>query len=133
MYTNCSSTNPNTALALNDASTLLVLRYYASAASGPLIEAPSAKDLRNLGSAFAFDYLTLPGVPYVVETSPDLMKWTAVNGANGQTATSLQSSYYDSNPGSGTRKSSTVLRRGNEHCVASTSSIRCISAPVRES
>jgi len=99
IYANCSSTNTNTGNALNDAATVLVLRYSASPASGPLLETPSALSLRSVGTSFAFDYLTLPGVPYAVETSSDLKSWTPANGASGQTATSLQSSFTDTNPG----------------------------------
>ena len=99
IYANCSSSNTNTGLALNDAATLLVLRYSAAIASGPLLEAPSALPLRSVGNSFAFDYLTLPGVSYAVETSSDLKSWTSANGPIGQTATSLQSSFIDTNPG----------------------------------
>jgi len=102
VYTNCSAANTNTGLALNDAATLLVLRYYSANAAGPLLESPSALPLHNVSSGLAFDYLTLPGVPYGVETSTDLQTWTPANGASGQTATSLQSTFTDSNPG--TRK-----------------------------
>ena len=99
IYANCSSTNPNTGLALNDAATVLVLRYSAVTAAGPLLETPSALPLRNLDGGFAFDYLTLPGVPYAVETSTDLKIWNPTNGAYGQTATSLQSTFTDNSPG----------------------------------
>lgn len=102
IYANCSSTNTNTGLALNDAATLLVLRYYASVASGALIEAPSALPLRSVNSSFAFDFYTLPGLSYKVETSPDLNTWSTANGASGQTATSLQTTFTDVAPG--TRK-----------------------------
>ena len=79
--------------------TLLVGRYSAAAASGPLMEIPTALPLRRVGDTLAFDFLTLPGIAYVVETSSDLQHWTTANDATGQTATSLQMSYPDSSPG----------------------------------
>ena len=97
-YANCSSTNANTGLALNDVATLLVTRYSSTAASGPLIETPASLPLRRVGVNFTFDYQTLPGVPYLVETSSDLKTWSPANGANGQTAIGLQSSFPDSSP-----------------------------------
>jgi len=99
IYANCSSTNTNTGLALNDAATVLVLRYSAAIASGPLLETPSALPLRSVGNNFAFDFLTLPGVVYTVETSTDLKNWSPANGPSGQAATSLQTSFLDTNPG----------------------------------
>jgi len=97
-YANCSASSANTSLALTDVATLLVGRYSAAAASGPLVENPSALPLRRTVNAFTFDYLTLPGLSYVVETSADLKSWTAANGVTGQTANSLQMSYPDSKP-----------------------------------
>ena len=98
-FANCSSANTNTGLALNDVATLLVLRYSAATVTGPLLEIPSALPLRRVDSNFAFDYLTLPGVPYVVETSTNMLSWTPANGASGQTAASLKTSFIDINPG----------------------------------
>ena len=69
---------------------------------GPLLENPSALPLRNSGAGFAFDYLTLPGVQYRVESTADFKSWSPENGASGQTATSLQTTFIDTKPG--TRK-----------------------------
>jgi len=94
-YANCSASDTNTGLALNDAATLLVLRYYSYAPAGPLIEAPSAYAPRRAGNAYAFDYTTLPGVSYQVESSADLKTWTTANGPAGQTAANSLSSFTD--------------------------------------
>jgi hypothetical protein len=99
VFTNCRSEDSSTALALDDVAGLLVSRYSGAAASGPWIEAPTVLPLRLAGNNFTFDYLTLPGVSYVVETSSDLTSWSPGNGTNGQMATSLESSYADTPPG----------------------------------
>ena len=93
IYANCSSANVNTGLALNDAATLLVLRYITSGATGPLLEEPVGLPLHRVDNKDVFDFLTLPGVPYAVETSSDLQSWSPANGASGQTATSLQTTF----------------------------------------
>src|SRR6266487_2545076 len=67
VFTNCGSADNSTALALDDVAGLLVSRYSGATASGPWLEAPTALPLRLVGNSFAFDYLTLPGVSYVVE------------------------------------------------------------------
>ncbi len=102
IFTNCRSANNATSDALDAAATLLINRYAAPAAAGPLIELPSAQPLRQVSNQYAFDYLTLPGLNYIVKTSTDLINWTPANGVNGQTATSLKSTFLDSAPG--TRK-----------------------------
>ena len=99
VITNCRSADSSTVLALDDVAALFVTRYSGGTASGPRLETPVFLSLRRVNRNFAFDYLTLPGVPYIVETSPDLSNWTSANGAGGQTATSLQTSYIDTNPG----------------------------------
>ena len=96
-FANCSAADSSTGLAVNDAATLIVGRYSAAVASGPLLEAPVATSLA-VGESIEFDYLTLPGLSYVVETSSNLIgSWTAVNGTNGQTATSLMTAFTSTN------------------------------------
>ena len=102
VFTNCRSADNSTALALDDVAGLLVSRYSDATASGPWLEAPTALPLRLVGNSFAFDYLTLPGVSYVVEISSDLSNpasWAPANGTNGQIATGLQGSYSDTTQG----------------------------------
>lgn len=95
VFTNCRSDDNSTALALDEAAGLLVGRYAAAAADGPWLESPSSATLRKDGGGYRFEYATLPGIPYVVETSVDLRNWTPVNGAAGQIATGLMSSYSE--------------------------------------
>ena len=96
-FANCSAANSATSLALNDVATLLVGRYSASAASGPLLETPKIVSLAAEGNV-ALGCQTLPGVSYVVEVSTNLMGgWTPVNGISGQPATKLVSVYSMTN------------------------------------
>ena len=96
VYCNCHSADSTVALAMGDAAALLINSYAGVAASGPWLELPAALPLRRVTNNFAFDYLTLTGVRYRVETSIDLQNWTTNNnGTNGQIATSLQSSFTD--------------------------------------
>jgi CubicO group peptidase (beta-lactamase class C family) len=91
---NCSINN-HTSAAINDALNLLAGYFYANP-SGPLLEDPAAGSLAA-GDKVVFDYLTLPGVSYLVESSSNLLRsnWTPANGANGQTATNLKSRYSE--------------------------------------
>jgi len=98
VYVNCHTADNTAILALSDAASLLINAYAGAAASGPWLEIPAALPLRRLANGFAFDYLTLIGVEYRVESSSDLKNWVTNNGANGETATSLQSSFSDTNP-----------------------------------
>ena len=93
---NCSINN-FTSAAIGDALTLLAGYFYANP-SGPLLEDPAVSSL-VVGDKVIFDYLTLPGLSYRVETSSNLLisSWTPANGANGQTATSLKSFYTETN------------------------------------
>ena len=98
VYANCHSADSSAILAMSDAASLLIGRYAGAAASGPWLEIPTDLPLRRVANGFAFDYLTLCGVRYRVETSPDLQNWTTNNnGTNGQIATSLLSSFTDTN------------------------------------
>jgi len=98
VYCNCHSADSTVALAMADAASLLINNYAGATASGPWLEVPAALPLRRLSTNFAFDYFTLIGVRYRVETSSDLQNWTTNNnGTNGQIATSLQSSFTDTN------------------------------------
>jgi CubicO group peptidase (beta-lactamase class C family) len=99
VFTNCRSADNSTSLALDDVAGLLVTRYSGSVASGPLIELPSGLPPRRVGNDVEFDFLTLPGVPYLAETSPDLKTWTPSGNVAGRAAKSLQSFYLDQNPG----------------------------------
>jgi CubicO group peptidase (beta-lactamase class C family) len=98
VYANCHSADNTTVLAMSDAASLLINTYAGAVPSGPWLEIPSAQPLRRITNGFAFNYLTLIGVRYRVESSSDLNNWVTNNGANGQTATSLQSSFLDINP-----------------------------------
>ena len=98
VYANCHSVDNTAILALSDAASFLIGVYAGAAASGPWLETPSNLPLGRLPNGFVFDYLTLVGVRYRVETSSDLQNWTTNNnGTNGQIATSLQSSFTDTN------------------------------------
>ena len=93
---NCSATNTAVGDALNDVATLLVLNYVNALPSGPLLEDPARSALAVHDQA-VFSYLSLPGLSYVVETATNLLRgWTPANGANGQTATGLVSTYTES-------------------------------------
>ena len=97
-YVNCHSADNTALLALSDAAALLINTYASAAASGPWLEVPAALPLRRQTNSYAFDYQTLIGVRYRVETSTNLQSWTTnANGTNGQIATSLQSSFTDTN------------------------------------
>jgi hypothetical protein len=61
------------------------------------LEIPTALPPRPVTNGYAFDYLSLIGVRYRVESSVDLHTWATNNGANGQIATNLQSSFTDTN------------------------------------
>jgi hypothetical protein len=52
---------------------------------------------RPATNGYAFEYLSLIGVRYRVESSANLQTWATNNGANGQIATNLQSSFTDMN------------------------------------
>ena len=96
-FANCSAANSATSLALNDVATLLVGRYSASVASGPLLENPQLVSL-DAGRNVALGYQTLPGVSYVVEVTTNLLDgWIPLNGISGQSATSLVSRYATTN------------------------------------
>jgi hypothetical protein len=98
VYCNCHSADNTVILAMSDAASLLINTYAGATASGPWLEVPASLPLRRTNSNFAFDYLTLIGVRYRVETSTNLLDWTTnVNGSNGQIATNLQSSFTDPN------------------------------------
>ncbi len=99
VFTNCRSADSSTSLALDDVSSLLVGRYSGAAASGPVMEIPVSLPLRRVGTDYAFDFLTLPGVPYVVQVSSDLSGWLPANGSAGPTATSYKTSWLDTDPG----------------------------------
>lgn len=91
----CTATNSSVSQALNDVATLLVLNYANALPSGPLVEDPASAGLVVQDHA-VFSYLTLPGLAYVVETTTNLqVNWAPINGANGQTAAGLVSSYTD--------------------------------------
>jgi hypothetical protein len=93
---NCSATNTAVGAALNDVATLLIINYANALPSGPLLEDPAPSALVVHDHA-VFSYVTLLGVSYVVETSTNLLSgWTPANGANGQAAAGLVSSYTDS-------------------------------------
>jgi CubicO group peptidase (beta-lactamase class C family) len=93
---NCSATNTAVGDALNDVATLLVLNYANALPNGPLLEDPAPSGLTVHDHA-VLSYLTLPGLAYVVEITTNLHgNWAPANGANGQTAAGLVSSYTDS-------------------------------------
>ena len=97
-YVNCHPVDSSAILAMSDAANLLISSYAGVLASGPWLEIPTDFPPRRLTNGSAFDYLTLCGVRYRVETSRDLRSWiTNNNGANGQIATSLRSSFMDTN------------------------------------
>ena len=97
-YVNCHSADSTALLALSDAANYLINKYNGVAASGPWLEVPAALPLRRQTNSYAFDYQTMIGVRYRVETSTNLQSWTTnANGTNGQIATSLQSSFTDTN------------------------------------
>ncbi len=100
VFTNCRSDDSSTFYALDDAAGLLVSRYSGAAPLGPLLENPVAMPPHAIVGGFAVNFFTLPGVTYRIETSPNLTTWTPVNGASGQVATSLQTSFNDTNAGS---------------------------------
>jgi CubicO group peptidase (beta-lactamase class C family) len=93
---NCSI-NTYTSAAIGDALNLLA-GYFDAKPTGPLLEDPAAVSLAA-GTNFVFGYSALPGLPYVVEISSNLLTsgWTAANGTNGQTATNLLQTYTDTN------------------------------------
>jgi hypothetical protein len=66
-------------------------------ASGPWLEIPTVLPPRPATNGYAFDYLSLIGVHYRVESSANFQTWVTNNGANGQIATNLQSSFTDTN------------------------------------
>ncbi len=98
VFTNCRSSDKSTENALEDVSSLLVGRYKDAVAAGPLLERTVLLSPRRVDNDLAFDFSTLSGVWYAVETSPDLASWTPANGTNGQTACSLQTSFIDTKP-----------------------------------
>lgn len=100
VFTNCRSADNRTALALDDVAGLLVSRYAGAAASGPLIEPPAFSAVQRQSGACYFDYFTLPGVRYAVESSPDLATWTPAGPPTGAIATRLVTRHTDSSPGS---------------------------------
>ena len=97
VYCNCHSADTTVLLAMSDAASLLINAYAGVTASGPWLEVPTALPLRSVNNGFAFDYQTLIGVRYGVESSTDLKNWTTNNGVNGQIATNLQSTFTDMN------------------------------------
>jgi CubicO group peptidase (beta-lactamase class C family) len=96
-YANCHSADNTAVLALSDAANYLILTYSGAPASGPWLEVPTVLPPRAVTNGYAFDYLSLIGVRYRVESSVDLQTWVTNNGTNGQIATSLQSSFTDTN------------------------------------
>jgi len=82
---------------MSDAATFLINTYSGATASGPWLEIPTLSPPRPVTNGYAFDYLSLIGVRYRVESSLDLRAWVTNNGANGQIATNLQSSFTDTN------------------------------------
>ncbi len=101
VFTNCRSDDSSTFNAMDSVAGLFVSRYSGvTTANGPLLEQPAALPLLPTGNGFVFNFFSLPGVTYRIDTSTDLANWTPVNGANGQTAIGLQTSFSDINPGS---------------------------------
>jgi CubicO group peptidase (beta-lactamase class C family) len=98
VFANCQAADDSAVLAMDDAASLLVSRFSSVTASGPMLETPTCLLPRFVDGKFSFDFLSLPGVRYLVQTSPDLITWNTVNGATGQVAASLQSSYTDLTP-----------------------------------
>ena len=97
VYCNCHTPDTTALLAMSDAASLLINTYAGAAASGPWLEIPTVLPPRPVTNGYAFDYLSLIGVRYRVESSVDLRAWVTNNGANGQIATNLQSSFTDTN------------------------------------
>jgi CubicO group peptidase (beta-lactamase class C family) len=98
VHTNCRSADNAVGLALDDVAGLLIGRYTDGVPAGPLLEEPAALPLRRSGNGFAFDFYTLPGLRYLVETGPSFAAWSPANGAAGQSATSLTTTFNDPTP-----------------------------------
>jgi CubicO group peptidase (beta-lactamase class C family) len=99
VFANCRSQDNSTFNAMDGAAGLLVSRYSnATTANGPLLEQPTPL-LSPITNGFAFTFTTLPGVTYRIDTSSSLTSWESVNGASGQVATDLQTTFSDTNPG----------------------------------
>ena len=96
-YVNCHSADNSAILAMSDAASYLINTYSGATASGPWLELPTALPPRPATNGYAFDYLSLIGVRYRVESSANLQTWATNNGANGQIATNLLSSFTDTN------------------------------------
>jgi len=96
-YVNCHSADNSAILAMSDAASFLISTYSGATASGPLLEIPTVLPPRPVTNGYAFDYLSLIGVRYRVESSVNLRTWATNNGANGQIALNLRSSFSDTN------------------------------------
>jgi CubicO group peptidase (beta-lactamase class C family) len=103
VFTNCQSDDDSTSLGLDNVASLLVGRYSDSVPKGPLIETPFAITPRVTQTNFAFNYTTLPGIRYLIQSSTDLKTWSPTNADLGHSATNLQSSHIRTieNPGPG--------------------------------
>ena len=100
VFANSSSdADSRTTDALDEVASLLVSRYSGTTVNGPLIELPVALPLRHSTNSVAFEFLSIPGVPYYAESSTNLTTWVPANGAVSQTATNLQTTIIDTNPG----------------------------------
>jgi hypothetical protein len=96
-YVNCHSADNSAILAMSDAASFLINTYSSATASGPWLEIPTVLPPRPVTNDYAFDYLSLIGVRYRLESSVDLRAWVTNNGTNGLIATNLQSSFTDTN------------------------------------